>query len=73
MQALHRSADIEASNITVTVAGTVARLVGTAPTWAQRDAAAHAAGAAPGITMVDNQIVVTPDDRALDEGPDELC
>lgn len=73
IQALHRSADIEASNITVTVAGTVARLVGRARTWAQRDAAAHAAAAAPGITMVDNQIVVEPADRPCDEGPDELC
>lgn len=73
MQALHRSADIEASNITVTVAGTVARLVGTARTWAERDAAAHAAAAAPGITMVDNQIVVEPQDRPFVEGLDELC
>lgn len=73
IQALHRSADIEASHITVTVTGTVARLVGTAPTWAQRDAAAHAAAGAPGITMVDNQIVVVPADRSFDEGPDELC
>jgi osmotically-inducible protein OsmY len=73
MQALHRTADIEASKITVTVAGTVARLAGTAPTWAQRDAAAHAAAAAPGITMVDNQIVVEPADRPFDQQPDEIC
>lgn len=73
MQALDRSADIQASNITVTVAGTVARLFGTARTWAQRDAAAHAAAAAPGITMVDNQIVVEPQDRPVVERIDELC
>jgi osmotically-inducible protein OsmY len=73
VQALHRSADIEASQITVTVAGTVARLAGTARTWAQRDAAAHAAAAAPGITMVDNQLVVEPADRPFDQQPDEIC
>jgi osmotically-inducible protein OsmY len=73
VQALHRSADIEASHITVTVAGTVARLAGTAKTWAERDAAAHAAAAAPGITMVDNQLVVEPPDRPLDEQLDEIC
>lgn len=73
MQALDRSADIEASNIAVTVAGTVARLVGTARTWAERDAAAHAAAAAPGITMVDNQIVVEPRERPVVERVDELC
>jgi osmotically-inducible protein OsmY len=73
VQALHRSADIEASQITVTVADGVARLVGTARTWAQRDAAAHAAAAAPGIIMVDNQIVVAPADRPFDEQVDEIC
>lgn len=73
VQALHRSADVEASQITVTVAGSVARLVGTARTWARRDAAAHAAAAAPGITMVDNQIVVEPQDRPFDEQLDEMC
>ena len=65
VQALHRSADIEASHISVTVADGVVRLVGTARTWAQRDAAAHAAAAAPGIIMVDNQIVVAPPDTPL--------
>ena len=73
VQALHRSADVEASHITVAVADGVARLAGTARTWAQRDAAAHAAAAAPGIIMVDNQIVVEPADVPADEGPDEIC
>ena len=73
VEALHRGADIEASQITVTVADGVARLVGSARTWAQRDSAAHAAAAAPGIIMVDNQIVVTPAERPLDERIDEMC
>lgn len=73
VQALHRSADIDAAHISVTVADGVARLVGTARTWAQRDAAAHAAAAAPGIIMVDNQIVVAPRDIPFDERLDEIC
>jgi osmotically-inducible protein OsmY len=73
VQALHRSADIDAAHITVTVADGVARLIGTARTWAQRDAAAHAAAAAPGIIMVDNQIVVAPPDIPFDERLDEIC
>ncbi len=71
--ALHRSADVEASHIDVTVTDGVARLVGTARTWAQRAAAAHAAAAAPGIIMVDNQIVVESPDVPFDEGLDEIC
>jgi osmotically-inducible protein OsmY len=73
VQALHRSADIDASHITVTVSDGVASLVGTTRTWAQRTAAAHAAAAAPGIIMVDNQIVVDSPDHPFDERLDEIC
>lgn len=72
VQALHRSADVDAAQISVTVADGVARLAGTARTWAQRDAAAHAAAAAPGIIMVDNQVVVAPTDLPV-EPVDEIC
>jgi osmotically-inducible protein OsmY len=71
MQALHRMADVDARRVTVDVADGVARLSGTVQTWAERDAAANAAAAAPGITMIDNQLVVEP--RPLDEVPDEMC
>ena len=59
-QALYRNATLDAKHIEVTVTGSVAHLKGTATTWLQRDAAERAAYDAPGITMVDNQIVVDP-------------
>jgi osmotically-inducible protein OsmY len=66
-QALHRSADIDARRITVDVAGDVAILTGTAATWLQYEAAERAALGAPGITRVDNRIVVEPEVEAIDE------
>ena len=61
-QALYRNATLDAKHIDVTVTGSVAHLRGTATTWLQREAAERAAYDAPGITMVDNQIVVDPPD-----------
>lgn len=58
--ALYRNATLDAKHIEVTVTGSVAHLRGTATSWLQRDAAERAAYDAPGITMVDNQIVVDP-------------
>lgn len=59
-QALYRNAALDAKHIEVTVTGSVAHLRGTATSWLQRDAAERAAYDAPGITVVDNQIVVDP-------------
>ena len=59
-QALHRNATLDANHIDVTVTGSVAHLRGTTTTWLQRDAAERAAYDAPGITVVDNQILVDP-------------
>jgi VCBS repeat-containing protein len=59
-QALYRNAALDAKHIEVTVTGSVAHLRGMATSWPQRDAAERAAYDAPGITMVDNQIVVDP-------------
>ena len=73
IQALHRAADVEAQRISVDVGDGVARLSGTVHTWAEREAAANAAAAAPGVIMVDNQLVVEPSPRSLDEVPDEYC
>jgi osmotically-inducible protein OsmY len=73
IQALHRAADVEAHGVAVDVADGVVRLTGTVHTWSERDAAANAAAAAPGIIMVDNQLVVEPRVRSLDEVPDECC
>jgi osmotically-inducible protein OsmY len=73
IQSLHRLADVDAHLVAVQVSDGVARLSGTVHTWAERDAAATAAAAAPGIIMVDNQLVAEPRTRSLDEVPDEYC
>jgi VCBS repeat-containing protein len=59
-QALYRNAALDAKHIDVTVSGSVVHLRGTATSWLQRDAAERAAYDAPGITLVDNQVVVDP-------------
>ena len=69
--ALHRNADLDARHISVAVAGAVATLSGTVRTWLQRDAAGQAAAHAPGITEVDNRIVVEPPGRP--EVLEEIC
>jgi osmotically-inducible protein OsmY len=64
-EALRRSADVDAKNISVSVKGHVATLRGTVPACGQRDAAERAVANATGITRVDNRIRVEP--------VDELC
>ena len=61
-QALFRNASLDAKHIDVTVTGSVAHLKGTATSWLQRQAAERAAYDAPGITFVDNKILVDPPD-----------
>ena len=58
--ALARQAEREAKSIDVTVTGSTATLRGTVHSWAERNAAQGAAWAAPGITMVVNEIRVSP-------------
>jgi osmotically-inducible protein OsmY len=60
VEALHRNANIDASQILVTVTGHKVILTGTAGTWLQRECAERAAADAPGIAEVDNQIVIEP-------------
>ncbi|SDP38498.1 Osmotically-inducible protein OsmY, contains BON domain [Nakamurella panacisegetis] len=57
--ALHRNAQVEAQNITVTATpdGTV-RLSGSAHSWFERQQAEHAAWSAPGVTDVENELRV---------------
>jgi osmotically-inducible protein OsmY len=66
VKALYRNAALDAKHIEVTVTGSVVHLKGTSTSWQQRDAAERAAYDAPGITLVDNQIVVDPPD-------DDVC
>ena len=60
VRALHRTADIDARRIAITVDDDTATLKGTVTSWSQRDAAERAAGAAPGIRVVENEILVEP-------------
>jgi len=61
-QALHRNASLDAQRIAVEAGDGMVRLTGTVTTWLERRIAERAAFDAPGITMVDNQILVEPPD-----------
>jgi osmotically-inducible protein OsmY len=54
--ALVRSAEVDANNITVEVQGSKAVLKGKVRSWAERQEAERTAWLAPGITTVDNRI-----------------
>ena len=57
--ALRRSAEIDASRITVEANGDEVILRGTVKSWAERQEAGRAAWAAPGVTRVDNRITIS--------------
>jgi osmotically-inducible protein OsmY len=56
--ALVRSAQVDAKQITVEVLGSKAILKGKVRSWAERQEAERTAWLAPGITAVDNQITL---------------
>jgi osmotically-inducible protein OsmY len=58
-QALVRSAEIDASRITVDVDGTKVTLRGTVRSYTEKQEAERAAWAAPGVTSVDNRIIIS--------------
>lgn len=73
VQALHRSADLDARQITVAVSDDTVTLSGTVASWSERDTADRAAGSAPGIRHVENQILVEPPQRDELDDVDDLC
>jgi osmotically-inducible protein OsmY len=58
-QALVRSAQMDAQRITVDVEGSKVVLKGTVRSWAERQEAERAAWSAPGVTEVENRIIVS--------------
>jgi osmotically-inducible protein OsmY len=60
VKALHRNADLDARHVKIDVRGGVATLTGSVATWQQRDTAERATASAPGITRVNNEILVEP-------------
>jgi osmotically-inducible protein OsmY len=58
-RAFHRNAEIEAGRIDVLVDGTSVTLTGKADNWAQRRAAEQAAWAAPGVSQVIDNILIS--------------
>ncbi len=59
-KALVRNAETDARHITVEVQGSKVTLYGTVRSYAEKQAAADAAWSAPGVSEVDNRIVVSP-------------
>lgn len=57
--ALRRSAELDASRITVEANGSEVVLRGTVKSWAERQEAERAAWAAPGVTRVENRISIS--------------
>jgi osmotically-inducible protein OsmY len=58
VEALHRNADLDARQVTVTIEGHTATLTGRVGSYVQYEAAAGAAASAPGVTHVENQLQI---------------
>jgi osmotically-inducible protein OsmY len=58
--AFRRNAEVDSNRIIVEADGSVVTLKGTVRSWMERDEAERAAWAAPGVTSVVDQIVVSP-------------
>jgi osmotically-inducible protein OsmY len=73
VQALHRSAEVDARGVTIIVEGTEVRLEGEVASWSEVEAAEHAVMHAPGITVVNNCLTVSPHSVPLPPPDFEIC
>jgi osmotically-inducible protein OsmY len=71
VEALHRNASLDGAHIAVMISGSRAVLTGSVANSAQRELAERAATDAPGITEIENEILVEP--RPGEAVPDEIC
>jgi osmotically-inducible protein OsmY len=71
--ALHRHVNVDASHITVGVDGGHVTLTGFVESWAQREAAEHAAADAPGVAAVHNRLIVEPLEPPFEGDVDDAC
>lgn len=70
VRALHHDADVSAHGLEVLVSGDTVTLKGSVRSWQERESAEVAAMHAPGITHVDNQIIVEWSNQPTDV---EIC
>jgi osmotically-inducible protein OsmY len=59
-EAFRRSAEVDASRVTVEAHGSEVILKGSVRSWAERDEAERAAWAAPGVTQVQDRLTLSP-------------
>jgi osmotically-inducible protein OsmY len=59
-EAFKRNAEVDANRITVEAKGSEVVLKGSVRSWIEREEAERVAWSAPGVTMVDDRIVVSP-------------
>src|ERR1700704_1270065 len=60
IEAFKRNAEVDANRITVEASGSEVILKGTVRSWIEREEAERVAWSAPGVTKVEDQIVVSP-------------